>query len=617
MMLFGARALAQAPSHGPAFDPTPIRIPATPESGAPRSLVTQDLLRLRDIAGLQISPDGRHIAFVLVQAVPEANGYRTGLFVVDTAAGSVPISLGTAGPPHWNAANALADEAPQWSADNASVFYRTNRSGTWQVWRWPLNGSAPVQVTHATHDVAGFELSPDRSKLVLRVAMPLSSEETARLAEGGVLYDGSVQPWVPKPYLEGLIANRAQQEVWIHELQDGTFRRPTEAESRREDVLNTVIKTDDIGSGVFGGRLSPDGQHVVYQRAITDPAQAPRNSYPIFARSVRGGPPVALTPGAYYIDQYWWSVDSRHIYYSLSDGEGRAPRIMRTDPVGGKSRLLLAPAGMVKRYSFDDKARFAACVSEDNTTPPQIGVADIARGNVRTLVDVNPEFRRLRLNPGRRVEVMSSFGVAYRGQLVLPDGYDGRRRLPLVITTYRSGAGFLRGAVGDEYPIHALAARGFAVFAFEAGVDPNYADGDFDTAVQIWASPLRGMEAAVEKLASEGIVDRERVAITGLSYGSELVDYAISHSGLFRAAISSGGGSRDPFFFYMSGRSWQNGYFKQWGLGGWPDGESAARWKRLSTQLNAHGIRAALLVNAAQNTVRRSTNGTSIGSTSG
>ena len=54
-----------------------------------------DLLTLRDIHGIQISPDGKYVAFVLGQAVYETNHYRTGMFVIGTEKGSKPVSLGT------------------------------------------------------------------------------------------------------------------------------------------------------------------------------------------------------------------------------------------------------------------------------------------------------------------------------------------------------------------------------------------------------------------------------------------------------------------------------------------------------------------------------------------
>lgn len=54
-----------------------------------------------------------------------------------------------------------------------------------------------------------------------------------------------------------------------------------------------------------------------------------------------------------------------------------------------------------------------------------------------------------------------------------PLDYEPGKRHPLIVTTYRSG-GFLRGAVGDEFPIQLFAARGFAVLDFDAPPDPLF-----------------------------------------------------------------------------------------------------------------------------------------------
>ncbi|HEY7114347.1 MAG TPA: hypothetical protein VIA45_15560, partial [Thermoanaerobaculia bacterium] len=67
---------------GPGLDPTPIEIPASPP--APRSITSMDLLSIRDLYGVSISPDGSRIAFVVGQAVHATNKYRSALFVVDT-----------------------------------------------------------------------------------------------------------------------------------------------------------------------------------------------------------------------------------------------------------------------------------------------------------------------------------------------------------------------------------------------------------------------------------------------------------------------------------------------------------------------------------------------------
>src|SRR5215213_1357773 len=79
----------------PGFDPAPVKIEPVTRIATLRPITSMDLLTLRDLKGMQISPDGKKVAFVVVQAVYDTNSYRSALFVVDTTPGSVPMNLGT------------------------------------------------------------------------------------------------------------------------------------------------------------------------------------------------------------------------------------------------------------------------------------------------------------------------------------------------------------------------------------------------------------------------------------------------------------------------------------------------------------------------------------------
>jgi dipeptidyl aminopeptidase/acylaminoacyl peptidase len=168
----------------------------------------------------------------------------------------------------------------------------------------------------------------------------------------------------------------------------------------------------------------------------------------------------------------------------------------------------------------------------------------------------------------------------------------------LIVTTY-SARGFLRGAVGDEYPIQVFAANGFAVLAFNNAPERIPKPGDFKTTMLRWYSPMASLEKAVKMLDEMGIIDPNRKGLTGLSFGAEITTFTISHSDLFQAAAASGAGARDPIFYYLAHNSWWRQLFKQWSLDGYPEGEVAAKWQELSPALNAARVKAPLLLQVA------------------
>jgi dipeptidyl aminopeptidase/acylaminoacyl peptidase len=609
MVIFPPAGSAQIekPDSSPGFDPTPVEIPDIHKT-VPRPVTSMDLLTLRDLHGIQISPDGRHVAFVLGQAVEESNSYRTGLFVVGTKEGSKPINLGTAGPPHWDSIDQWLPEAPQWSPDSTQIYYRLKSTGIWQVWRWKLEGGVPIQITHAEHNVQSFQLSPDGIELAMIVEKAYTGDRQ-QLAEHGILYDGQLSVGDPIPVLDAILKLRGGDtevtETWMHDLRTGGERKATgneiEAYSSWEEVPSgkTFSAKEIEEQQIMGVKVSPDATKIVYQRLEVNSSESAAWSFPLLLKPASGaGSPIVLTPGIYAVGQYWWAPDSQEIYYAEYDGDGHSSKLMRMAVAGGVPRPVLTTNenDNLSEYSVDHSGRFLSCSRENTTTPAEVAFADLSTGEVRTLVDVNPEFQNLQLSPAKRLDFSNKYGDHFWGHLVLPPNHEPGRRYPLIITTYADSDELLRGGVGDEYPIQVFAANGFAVLDFNTGKFRKL--GDFESVARMVESPTEGMAAAIAKLGDMGIVDPARVGITGLSFGASLVDYGISHTNLFHAAIESGGGAWDPYTYFLGPDKIRADNFSMYGLGP-PEGESAAKWQRMSTSPNVQRIHSPLLINAA------------------
>jgi dipeptidyl aminopeptidase/acylaminoacyl peptidase len=565
-----------------------------------------DLLTIRDLHGLQISPDGKSVAFVVGQAVYETNSYRSGLFVVGTSIGSIPVSLGTAGPPRWDSIGQWLPEPPQWSPDSRYVTYRLKTNGKWQIWRWSRASGEPVQLTHNALDVESFKWSPDGRQIKFTVKKLPSDEQAEDLERHGVLYDGNLWPWLKKPVVQEILEHRGEEEDWLLDMTTSHEKRlqkddPEGLEQWRGQFKKRLI---EFGQELAGdventARLSPDGTRVAYTVYLHDPSNSLDASYPLYVMNLEMGSAKNLTPGAYSVSDIFWSADSRKIYFTESAGDGHSPKLFAVDAEGGvPAEIKLMDSGWHDEFSFDSDHVLIACVTETNTTPARISVADVNTGELRTLVDPNPEFANLQLAPAKRIEWINKYGEPGHAYLVTPLNYQPGKAYPLVVTTYRSGDYFLRGGVGDEYPVQLFAAQGFVVLAFDCGTLPNHKPGDFEMATRRWKSPLASLESALQRLDDIGLVDPNRRGITGLSTGAEITIYSITHSDLFKAASASSLGWPDPYFYYMGGNVWRK-IFTESGLG-YPDGESSQHWRQVSSALNAEHLRAPILANSAE-----------------
>jgi dipeptidyl aminopeptidase/acylaminoacyl peptidase len=404
--------------------------------------------------------------------------------------------------------------------------------------------------------------------------------------------------------LRKLRSSERKKEVWVHELKRGTERMATEAERRwfEPDVQEFQKRFDQ---SVQGGKEkchidsvapAPGNKNAALMCSYDEADPSGIMRWKFFLMS-QDGRRVELAADSISVNDYWWGSDSASLYFVTSQWDGRAGRMRVVDAASGEVRDLLRPAGVLQEFSVDAMNRWIACTRETNVSPPELVIFDQETGAERNLADLNPEFRHIQLSPVERISGVNRYGEEWFGQLVKPPDYEQGKLYPLIVTLYRSGDYFLVGATGNENPIQVYAAHGFVVLSFNIGRNRLRRRGDFKDYLLNWASPMASLEMAVRSLVDKGIVDPKKVGLAGLSRGAEILEYTISHSQMFQAAIESGPGARDPFFYYMAGRNWHR-IFKKWGLGGWPEGESKRSWVKLAASLNADHIETPLLMNS-------------------
>jgi dipeptidyl aminopeptidase/acylaminoacyl peptidase len=590
-----------------AFDPTPVALPRF-DSGLPRLVTSKDLLLLREVHGMSISPDGKWVAFVVGQADYETNGYRSGLFVVRTTGEEPAVCLGSAGMPHWTSFNEWISEQPKWSQDSRFILYRSRMRKTelWQVWQWDTEGGSSKPLTHVPGDVVRYALDSSRQTIAMQVELPTSPRTEKQLLEQGILYNEQMIPWEGMPsILKHLRSAGRKSDVWVHELNTGIERIATEVEKHAfdPDVREFQRAFDEAAQGgaekchIDSVALAPNSKNAALMCSYDDAEPSRIMRWKFFLMSRDGKRRLELAPDAVRATDYWWNSDGSRLYFVSSQWDGRPGRIEVVDVESGRVRALIHPTEVLEELSVDAADRWVACTRETNVLPPEVVVIDQRTGATRKLADLNPEFRHIKLSSVERISGVNQYGEEWFGQLVKPSGYEEGKRYPLIVTLYRSGDYFLVGATGNENPIQSYAARGFAVLSFNIGRNRLRKSGDFNDYLLNWASPTASLEMAVRSLAERGIVDPGRVGLAGLSRGADILEYVICHSHSFQVAVESGPGARDPFFYYMAGRNW-HGIFAKWGLSGWPEGESKKNWEKLAASLNADHIETPLLMNS-------------------
>lgn len=149
-------------------------------------------------------------------------------------------------------------------------------------------------------------------------------------------------------------------------------------------------------------------------------------------------------------------------------------------------------------------------VHQSLNEPPTIWASDDA-GNERELWDPNPQLRHMEFGQASMSQWKDKDGHAWSGILIKPVNYTPGVRYPLVIQLYSYNAGefVTDGLYPTAFTARHLADAGFVVLQIKKQPDTGT---EQDPQIH-----LEAYISAIEKLSSDGLIDRKRVGVVGFS----------------------------------------------------------------------------------------------------
>lgn len=594
--------------------------PRSELGGDVRAVNARDVATIRDIGPtgglpmgqtpLSLSPDRRSVAFVLTRADPDRNSYCQAVVVVDLrdAGGTRMIDRGgdlvrvtfqaelrglvtETGIPAIN--------TPRWSPDGSRLAYLRREGGRSQAWVAEAHGEAGRPVSNSPVDVESVAWSDD-GKSIIYADRPSRIDEEAKLdREGlsGFLFDDRS---VPVNGARPMIAGPLPLHYAAVDLPTGADRDATSAE---RVMLDRFEPGNLMGSPL--STTSRSGQKAWLEAAKPDRYQEPLR---LWAQDRAGRNWLCEHDScADAVIGLWWSDKQNAVRFLHREGFGGSKLAFYIwRPGKGAPSRTLVTDGLITgcRAERDD----LICLQEASSEPRRVvRINPEARSSV-TLFDPNPEFRNLKLGRVKRLLWKNPMGFKTFGDLVLPPDHQQGTKLPMIVVQYRT-RGFLRGGTGDEYPIHALAAAGFAVLSVES--PPSFASrlpqGEWRTWKDAEAENVKGwrerinvassVAAGVKAAEGLGIIDSSRLGLTGLSDGSTTAWYLLINTDLFAATSVSTCCADPKTDLILGGPIWE----KERRRFGYPSPTDMAPdfWAPVSPAMNAAKIKTPVLMQLA------------------
>jgi hypothetical protein len=215
-------------------------------------------------------------------------------------------------------------------------------------------------------------------------------------------------------------------------------------------------------------------------------------------------------------------------------------------------------------------------LDEGINTPPRIFAVALPSGRKSLLMDLNPQFQNLALARVEEISWKDSRGDELKGGLYWPPDYVEGQKYPVVIQTHGwiTNRFWMDGPWSTAFAAQALAGKGFFV------LQDNGPDWHIWVTSKEAPMAMASYEGAIEDLDRRGLIDRNRVGITGFSRTYWHVTYTLTHSKYHFAAAALADGVDFSYFQYVTFSSMAGEFERVYG--GTPDGKRLTRWLKQS-----------------------------------
>ncbi|MBA3869809.1 MAG: S9 family peptidase [Anaerolineae bacterium] len=535
------------------------------------TLLIEAILDMPHYSEVQLSPDGKTIAFVLGKAnkADQNKPIEKSIYLMDVATRAQrPLAEGVS----------VTNDMPRWSPDGQKLAFLSNRadSSEMQLYCADLQTGNMQALTDLRGVVDAPQWLPDGRGITF-------------------LYDGNLDK-DKQPEIDPIVvdANPPFKRIWLLDLKSRNLRLLSPA-----------------GCHVFEYALSPDATKLTFLKSAHPNPHEGWYSAQLYVLSIASGDVRPICSMPHQMGRFSWSPDGASIAFvscvmsdegsiagdvyviSASGGKARCltPDIDHTvmwidwrdegilygarhientllgmiDPKTGATRILseamVTIGGNTQQVHAAHNHTFAA-VRESFSELSNLYLGSLDGGDWKQLTQLSVDASLL---PPLRVENkhwIGRDGMPVQGYLVYPPDYVAGKRYPL-FTHVHGGPSLSYSPRYVNSWERLITSRGCLVLmpnprgswgcgcAYQSANVGDLGGGDW-----------QDINAGVDCLIDEGLADPERLAIGGWSYGGYLVTWAVTQTDRFRCAIAGASITNyESNYGVVKNREWQSTMF--------------------------------------------------------
>lgn len=534
-----------------------------PLSAQQKTFQIGDTEKLVSVSDPQISPDDKSIAIAVGHINMKEDGTDSEIVLIDIASGTQRVM--TSG--HKNASS------PRWSPNGDRLAFiaasSNEKEATPQVFVLRMDGGDAQKITDAPDGVEQFAWRPDGKMIAYVTPDPADKKAIAahhdsfEVGDTDFLETAAAQAshvWLVSA--DGGEAKRVTSGKWSLPIvfppsspssplswsPDGKSLLITKQETAEPgDGDQTTLQMLDIDSGKMtkltshanlesAGVLSPDGSQAAYWYIKDGDAN---NQVEIFVAPTSGGNGTDVTRAIDRdIQRAIWMPDGKSLLVSGDDGVGTS--MWRVSLDGQAKKLNLGDVEPSWDFWVDAMVGPKADVAFTGSTashPTELYYMSSTDAAPQQVTHYNDWISSFTLARVGSVEWQGPNGFQEDGILDYPPGFSKGHPYPLVLLIH--GGPQASSTIGFDVFGQLMAAEGYLVF------QPNYRGSDnlgnaYERAIYRDAGegPGRDVMAGLATVEKMGIVDANKIGVSGWSYGGYMTSWMIGHYHIWKAAVS-------------------------------------------------------------------------------
>jgi len=586
---------------------------------AQERLTPEGLWRLQRLSDLGLSPDGRHLAFVVKTTDLEANASTGRVLVLDLEhADRPPRDLGPG-------------SSPCWLPGSHYVAVVTKEG----VEARPL-GDGPVVAIPVPGGAGNLRWAPDGEHFSYTQAVVVDPRVTDRhqdlpranarayddlmVRHWDHWLDGSYSHLFVMPYIGGgaardLLAGERvdtplvpfggrEQIAWSPDGRElcYTAKRVRDPEASTDSGLWVVpagcgehrLLTEGLPGFDQDPVYSPDGRWIAFSSMARGGFEADRLRLLLHDRKARRNqellPDFDASPHGVR-----WTADSRTLFFTVeTEGTTQLYRCDLAAPQAvavTKGRHALADL----QVAPDGKTVYALRTTMER--PAEVVRVDVATGAIAPLTDRNgAQFARLELPRIDGEWFDATDGRRIHAWIVKPPDFDPAKQYPFILYCQGGPQSMVGQTFSLRWNFHLMAANGYVVAGVNRRGLPGFGQAWNDQISRDWGGQaMRDLLSVCDAMQARPWVDRARSAAVGASFGGYTVFWLMGNAGdRFACMIAHCGTFNLESMYLATEELW----FPDWDLGGpyWKSREVAAEYQRFSPHRYVQNWKTPLLV---------------------